>query len=232
LDSSVALGLLGGTFGGGALAGTVVYGMVGPRLPRWPVFTAAFLFAGGPRFLLFAVEPSYAVLLVASTLFGFACGAINPVLSAVEYERIPEELQSRIFGVTAAGCLVGMPVGVLSAGFATEAFGLRPTLLVLGALYLLVTLTPLVWPVWRQMDRSAPEEGRGADPVERHQHDALEPRALAVEDHEQRHDDRQHQHGDEQGREHQREAGAHERRDEDEDGREDEGDLDRALQDH
>jgi MFS family permease len=194
LHSSVSLGVLGGAFGGGALAGTVLYGVLGPRLPRWPVFTAAFLIGGGPRFLVLAAEPSYALIVAGCLLFGMACGALNPVLSAVEYERIPEALQSRIFGVTAAGCLVGMPVGALSAGLATEAFGLRATLVVCGLLYLVTTLSPLVWPVWRQMDRSAPEEGGRANGVEGDQHDALEPGALAVEDDEDRDQDGEREH--------------------------------------
>jgi MFS family permease len=200
LGSSVGLGLLFGCFGAGALSGTLLYGAVGPRLPRWPVYTAAFLLGGAPRFLVLAAEPSYAVLIVTAVLTGVTAGALNPVLGAVEYERVPEHLQSRVFGVTAAGCFAGIPVGILLGGLATERFGLRATLLGTGAAYLVTTLAPLVWPVWREMDtgRSAPEERRGADAVERDQHHALEPGALAVEDDEQRDEHREREHADQQ----------------------------------
>lgn len=233
LGSSVALGVLFGCFGGGALAGTVLYSAVGPRLPRWPVYTVAFLLVGAPRFFAFAAEPPYAALIVTSVVAGVAAGALNPVLTAVEYERIPEHLQSRIFGVMSAGVLAGAPVGVLVTGVVVERWGVRAALVAAGLAYLLATLSPVVFPVWRQMDRtSAPEEGGGADAVQRHQHHALEPGALPVEHHEQRDDDGEDEHRDEQRRQHEGEARADQRGDQHEDGREDEGDLDRALQDH
>jgi MFS family permease len=134
---------------------------------------------------------------VAALVTGMAAGALNPVLSAVEYERIPEHLQSRVFGVTAAGCLAGIPVGILLAGVAAESLGLRTTLLITAGIYLLATLSPLVWPVWREMDAgrgSTPVEAGGADRVEGHQHDALEPGALPVEDDEDGDQDRQREH--------------------------------------
>jgi MFS family permease len=152
LHSSVGLGLIAGLFGAGALAGTVLYGVVGPRLPRWPVFTVAFLIGGAPRFFLFAGEPPLVLLLTGCVLAGLAAGAINPVLAAVEFERIPEELQSRVIGVLAAGVMAGMPVGALAGGLLTSAIGLRGALVATGAAYLCTTLAPVVWPVWRQMD--------------------------------------------------------------------------------
>jgi MFS family permease len=152
LGSSVGLGVLFGTFGLGALLGTVLYGGLGPRLPRWPVFTAAFLVVGGPRFGLLAAVPPYPLLLTGQLLCGLAAGCLNPVLTAVEYERIPKHLQSRVFGVSSAGVLAGVPAGALLGGLAVDHLGLRPALLAAGAAYLLATLSPLVWPVWRQMD--------------------------------------------------------------------------------
>jgi predicted MFS family arabinose efflux permease len=152
LHSSVALGLLGGVFGGGALAGTLVYGVIGPRLPRWPVYTVAFLVVGGPRFFLLGAEPPMAVILAGVLFAGLLCGAINPVLSAVEFQRIPDAMQSRVFGATSAGCLIGMPVGAVGGGLAIDAFGIRAALIGTGALYLLTTLAPVVFPVWREMD--------------------------------------------------------------------------------
>jgi MFS family permease len=152
LHSSVALGLLGGTFGGGALAGTVIYGVIGPRLPRWPVYTVAFLVVGGPRFFLLGAAPPLPVILAGCLFAGLLCGAINPVLSAVEFGRIPDAMQSRVFGATAAGCLIGMPVGAVGGGLLVSAFGIRAALFTTGVLYLLTTLAPVVFPVWREMD--------------------------------------------------------------------------------
>lgn len=157
LHSPVGLGLMFSSFGFGALTVTIVYAIIGPRLPRWPVYALAFLAVGAPRFVLLGLEPPLAVILGVSVLIGVMCGAINPILSAVEYERIPPGLQSRVFGVTAAGCLVGMPVGALLAGQAVEHLGLRPALFAAATLYFLTTLSPFVFRVWREMERTTPQ---------------------------------------------------------------------------
>ncbi len=160
LHSSVSLGLMFSTFGLGALTGTVLFAVLGPRLRRWPLYTTAFLVVGAPRFVMLGAELPLAAILVVSVCVGLLCGAINPILSAVEYERIPPALQSRVFGVMSAAVLGGTPLGAVLAGVCVEHLGLRPTLFGAGALYLLTTLSPLVFPVWREMDRATPEPDR------------------------------------------------------------------------
>ncbi len=152
LHSSVALGVVFAAFGLGAVLGTVLYGALGPRLPRWPVFTLAFLLLGLPRFALLAAEPALVVILVGSLAFGVLAGSLNPLLAAVEYERISPALRSRVFGILAAGSLAGTPVGAVLGGVAVEHLGLTTALLVFGGAYLLATLPPAVLPVWRQLD--------------------------------------------------------------------------------
>jgi hypothetical protein len=51
-----------------------------------------------------------------------------------------------------AGVLAGMPVGAVLAGLAIEYVGLRAALVGTGVLYLLATVTPLLFRVWRDMD--------------------------------------------------------------------------------
>ncbi len=166
LHSVVALGTLFGVFGLGALLGTVVYGVVGPSLPRWPLFTAAFLLMGLPRFGLLAAGASYGVLLVAQLLLGVACGCLNPILSAVGLERVRPELRSRVFSVSDAGALAGAPLGAIAAGVSVSQLGLTPTLLGAGALYLFATLSPLLWaPLWRQLDATRPTRPLQPAPV-------------------------------------------------------------------
>lgn len=153
LHSSVALGLMAGVFGGAAMAGTVLYSWFGARLPRWPVFAAAFLLVGAPRYLVLTVQPGLLTILVWLLLAGVACGAINPICAVVEYERLPADMRAKVLGVAFGGGLAAAPLGALLGGFAVETLGLTATLLLTGALYLLMTLCPLVFQVWRQMDR-------------------------------------------------------------------------------
>jgi MFS family permease len=165
LDSSVGLGFLFSAFGVGALAGNLLSAVVGPSLPRWPVYTGAFLLVGAPRFGLMAAEPALWVLLAGTALLGIATGFINPILSAVEFERVPVALQSRVLGLASAGVLAGMPVGAVVGGLSVEHLGLTPTLLGTGGLYLLTTLSPLVFPVWRRMDETRHDKAAALDPL-------------------------------------------------------------------
>ncbi|WP_371916988.1 MFS transporter [Streptomyces sp. IMTB 2501] len=59
---------------------------------------------------------------------------------------------------TTASVLTITPLGGLAAGFFVDSVGLFTTMLTVGGVYLLVTLSPVIFPVWRQMD--APSSSR------------------------------------------------------------------------
>jgi MFS family permease len=154
LGGAVDLGLINGVFGAGALAGTVLFGVVGHRLPRFWTFTIGFAIVGWPRYVVLAAEPGLAGVLVAMAVAGLAAGPINPILSAVQYERIPVELRGRVLGAVTAGVFAAMPLGGLLGGWLVDGIGLRPALLALAAVYLAATSLPLVARSWRALDRS------------------------------------------------------------------------------
>jgi predicted MFS family arabinose efflux permease len=87
---------------------------------------------------------------------GIVGGVLNPIFGAVEFERVPARLQARVLGAIKASAWVGIPFGALLGGYATEALGVRPAVLVFGAAYLLTTLAPFVFPAWRQLKRPVP----------------------------------------------------------------------------
>jgi Major Facilitator Superfamily len=164
--SSVALGLLGGAMGLGSVTGNALTTWLGPRLPRRLTYAVGFFIGGAPRFLVLALAAGVSPVLVAVFVGGLGVGGINPVVGAVEYERVPRHLQARVLGAVGASAWAGIPFGSLAGGVAVSAFGLRPALLAAGAIYGAATLTPFVFPVWRQMDRPAsrPEPADGAAP--------------------------------------------------------------------
>lgn len=59
-----------------------------------------------------------------------------------------------------------MPVGGLAAGLLVESAGARGALLAMGTVYLLATLSPLVFPVWRTMDAADSGSGSGGTEAE------------------------------------------------------------------
>src|SRR6201999_1298020 len=96
------VGLLGAGFSIGAVAGTVVIATYAQRVPRRVTFAGAFLLAGPPRFLILALPVPFWAVAVIFVVSGLSAGAINPVLSAAEYDAVPRELQARVLGAVGA----------------------------------------------------------------------------------------------------------------------------------
>ncbi|MEV6953911.1 MFS transporter [Streptomyces sp. NPDC051183] len=166
LGGPAALGLMISLFGGFALLGALLYGAWGERFPRRTVFAAAFLVCGAPRFAVAAFTDTPLPLAVTMALSGLGAGVLNPILTTVIYERVPDSLRSRVSGVSTAGCELTMPLGGLAAGLLVDGYGAGPALLLFGGAYLLATLTPLGFPAWRSME-APPGPPAGAVPVSR-----------------------------------------------------------------
>jgi hypothetical protein len=151
---ALALGLVFGAMAGGAVLGNVLAAWAGPRLPRYRTYAWGFLICGAPRFavLMFVRSIPLTVAVVFVTCIG--SGVLNPILGAVEYEAVPREFQARVLGVIGALAWAGMPIGGLLAGWAVTQLGLATALGVAAAVYLAATLSPFVFPCWRQMDRT------------------------------------------------------------------------------
>jgi MFS family permease len=148
-----AIGLLGACMGGAALVGSLLATWQAERLPRFRTYVAGYLLAGAPRWIVMACGcPLWAVAAV-HLVAGFGAGFINPVLGAVQFERIPEELMGRVSALSLAASWSLMPLGGLVAGLAVAGIGLVPGLVVFGALYFATTMAPVCSPTWRQMDR-------------------------------------------------------------------------------
>lgn len=157
--SPVALGLMGAAMGAGALLGNGAAAWRADRLPRRLAFAWGFLIAGGPRYLALALASSVSPILAVCFVAGFGAGGINPILGAVEFERVPARLQARVLGALGATAWAGIPFGALVGGVLVDALGLQGALAAAGAAYLATTLAPFVFPVWREMDRRPGADG-------------------------------------------------------------------------
>jgi len=158
VHNPAALGVIAGAMEIGALGGNIAGAWLGPRLPRRAAYCAGWLFGGAPRFAALVLAATLSPILAVFVLAGLAGGAINPIIGALSYERIPPHLHARVLGTIKASAWIGIPFGSLLAGALTETVGLRATLIAFGVVYFATTLAPFASPAWRTMDRRPPPD--------------------------------------------------------------------------
>ncbi|WP_019812388.1 MFS transporter [Saccharomonospora halophila] len=170
VGSPLALGLCSGAFAAGALVGNVGIVAFTKRIPRYATLVTGLLIGGAPRFL--AVGTSDSMLLVTLVMFvaGLGLAAVNPIITAVLYERTPTDMQARVFGTVTATAFAGMPLGSLLAAWSMPSLGFTASLLLTAALFFAATVAPLLdRRTWRQVgseqrstndDRSRPDAAR------------------------------------------------------------------------
>jgi MFS family permease len=147
-----ALGVLGSAFGVGAVAGNILWTIVGPRLPRRATFAVCFLIGGPAQLFALALSDRLWLVLAIAAVAGALMATINPILLAAVYERIPLRVQGRVMSVLIAFSWAGIPLGGVLGGWVADEVGLRTGALLAGIGYLAVTLSPFVFSAWHSLD--------------------------------------------------------------------------------
>ena len=150
--SALNLGLLIAANGGGAVVGGLIFAAIGHRLPRHATFVAAFVFTGF-RFWVYAIYPPLTVLIATTFITSIGAGPINPIIGAVEFERIPPNMRGRVFGAVTAGAWIAMPLGMLLGGVLTEKLGTFIMMIGLAITFLITTLSMAFIPAMKEMNR-------------------------------------------------------------------------------
>ncbi|MBY2966493.1 MFS transporter [Rhizobium leguminosarum] len=147
------LGAMFSAFTGASIAGAAIAAAIGERMPRLMVYTVAFLLTGFPRFLVIALDAPLPIIFLTLAIAGFASGFLNPILSAVIFERIPKPLTGRVTAMNAALCFALIPFGGLVGGALISTIGLAAALSLTGLAYLAATLFPLALKSFRGFDK-------------------------------------------------------------------------------
>jgi MFS family permease len=148
----LSLGLLISANGGGAVIGGLIFAAIGHRLPRHATFVAAFVLTG-IRFWVYALYPPAWVLIAVTLIASIGAGPINPIIRAIELERIPANMRGRVFGAMTAGTGVAMPLGFLLGGILTEQFGIFVMVIGLAIAFFATTLSMAFIPAMKEMNR-------------------------------------------------------------------------------
>ncbi len=155
-----AVGLVFAVWGGASMVGSFVAAAYGTRLPRFTTYVLAFLITGLPRFVLFALGVPLWMIVVSCLVGGCASGFLNPVLGAVQFERIPRAMVGRVTSLSNALCWSLMPFGGILGGLLVSGLGLTTALVIVGLAYFVTTMAPTVLPSFREMDRVTVTEDR------------------------------------------------------------------------
>lgn len=150
--SAARLGLMLAGFGGGALTGAVLYGMIGYRFPRRRMYVGSLLAATAP-FGILAFTPDLAVTVAVLFVLGVAIGPGTPIFMTVLQERTPVEMRGRVFGLVTASVWIVLPLGMLLAGVLLEVFGLAVTLMLQTIAFVLLAIVVAAIPSLRGIER-------------------------------------------------------------------------------
>jgi len=150
--SVLPFGLMVAALGGAAFVGTLIYGAIGHRLPRRLTYGIGYTIGGALRYWIFLL-PFLPLLIAWQVVAGLAIAPINPLTDTIIQERIPAAMRARVFGTINAGVLAGIPLGTLASGYLVAWLGLRLTLLLIGAVYLAATLSLLINPIMKKMEK-------------------------------------------------------------------------------
>ncbi|MFE1078724.1 MFS transporter [Nocardiopsis alba] len=154
-----AVGFVAGALGGASILGSLIAAWAGHRLPRKATFFLCMVIGGPPRVLVLALDvPLWVVLTVwaASGLFG---GLINPLLSAIIFERLPLSMVGRGMSMLGALTRVGAPIAAPGIGAAIGLLGVAPVLAAGAFVHLAAVLFPMFGAAARAFDRSTEEPG-------------------------------------------------------------------------
>ncbi|MAU12653.1 MAG: MFS transporter [Anaerolineaceae bacterium] len=138
-SGATTLGLVSGAFGAASLLSGLLYSWLGDRFPNQLRLVAICFVLLSARFFLYAFFPPVIGLVAISVLAGIFAGPLNPVLSTIEYRRIPPAMRGRVQGMMSAGVLVAMPIGGVLGGFMLEWVDMQTALVLYGAAYIVST---------------------------------------------------------------------------------------------
>lgn len=132
-----AFGAMVSAFAAGALVGTVLYGVVGYRLPRRPVYVGAIAAAGLPLFVLGSAPP-LVVTMAALALTGMVSAPIGPLVTSVLQETAPTGTYGRVTGTVRVISASAHPLGVSFAAATVTVYGTQPTIVGIAVGYVVI----------------------------------------------------------------------------------------------
>ena len=134
------------------VVGGLIFAAIGHRLPRHATFVGAFVLTGF-RFWVYALYPPIGILVAVTLITSIGAGPLNPIIGAIEFERIPAQMRGRVFGAITASAWIAMPLGMLLGGILTDRLGTFIMLIGLAIVYFFTTASMAFIPAMKEMNR-------------------------------------------------------------------------------
>jgi len=135
-------GGLGATMTGlaaGMMVGAFSYGLIARRFSRFTILRGVMIGVAVAAAPMAALPPT-PVFIVIGFSMGMLWGPFNPLWNTLIQNRVPAEMQGRVYGVQMSALYAAPPLGQLVVGLAVEQFGLQQTFVVIAALFVAVAL--------------------------------------------------------------------------------------------
>jgi MFS family permease len=152
------VGLAISAFATASILTALVTAWIGNRLPRKTTYVIGFTISGVSRLVVLACGAPAAVVLAVFAVAGLGSGLVNPIISALQYERVPVALHGRVNTLITAWAWSGIPFGGLAGAALLSAAGLTASLWCCSFAYLYAVLRP----GWRVQWHRQPERARPA----------------------------------------------------------------------
>jgi MFS family permease len=85
---------------------------------------------------------------------GAIWGPFNPLWNTLIQNRVPTELQGRVYGVQMSALYAAPPIGQVIVGLAVEGLGLQQTFALIAVLFVVVALLTISLPALRDLSRN------------------------------------------------------------------------------
>ncbi|MFZ9619538.1 MAG: MFS transporter [Ilumatobacteraceae bacterium] len=152
LDNAGGLGATMSALAAGMVLGAFSFAAIARRFSRYAILRGVMIgvtFAVAPMVLL---PPTY-VFVLAGFLMGAIWGPFNPLWNTLIQNRVPAEMQGRVYGVQMSALYAAPPIGQVIVGLAVEGFGLQQTFAVIAVLFVVVALLTISLPALRDLSR-------------------------------------------------------------------------------
>ncbi|MEU7825121.1 MFS transporter [Catellatospora sp. NPDC049133] len=157
------LGLVGGAFALGAVAGSVVLTGLTRAPSRHLLLALAFLAGGGAAAVVGGLPPVQLIVAVVAAVCGATMSSVTPPLGTLLSQRVPVPVRSRVGAFAAGMAYLGVPLGTAAAAWALPRLELRWALAAAAGAYLVALLAPVfAYRTWRQLSAGAPAVLTGA----------------------------------------------------------------------